>query len=129
MTTATIQKELLANERKFWDAIRDADSDKLASMTAETYTFVMGDGVFNFNRDEFVNMMTRGDFKMIDFDIDLDNATVRELGRDAVAIVFKSHWTYERAGKRDETSNTTTAVWINEGGSWKCAFDAETNPN
>ncbi len=47
MTTATIQKELLANERKFWDAIRDADSDKLASMTADTYTFVMGDGVFN----------------------------------------------------------------------------------
>ena len=125
----TKQKGLIANERKFWEAIRDADAKALASMTADTYTFVMSEGVYTFKRDDFVNMMTRGSFRMLDFDIDLDNATVRELGRDAAAIMFKSHWTYEREGKREEASNTTTAVWINDGGKWRCAFDAETRPN
>jgi ketosteroid isomerase-like protein len=127
--TGTKQKGLIANERKFWEAIRDADAKTLASMTADTYTFVMNEGIYTFKRDEFVDMMTRGSFRMLDFDIDLENATIRELGRDAAAIMFKSLWTYEREGKREEASNTTTAVWIKEGGKWRCAFDAETRPN
>jgi ketosteroid isomerase-like protein len=125
----TKQKGLIARERKFWEAIRDADAKALASMTADTYIFVMSEGIYSFKRDEFVNMMTRGSFRMLDFDIDLDNATIRELGRDAAAIMFKSHWTFEREGKREEASNTTTAVWITEGGKWRCAFDAETRPS
>jgi ketosteroid isomerase-like protein len=127
MMTAT-KAQLLEHERSFWEAIRDRDSRKLASLTCDDYTFVMGGGVNTFRRDDFVAMMTDGDFKMLDLDIDLENASVRELGRDAAAVTFDSHWTFEREGKQDKSHTYTTAIWVRDGGGWKCAYDAETAP-
>jgi hypothetical protein len=126
MTATSIHKELLENERQFWQAIKERDSQKLESLTADTYTFVMGEGANTFSRNDFVSMMTSNSFKMLDFDIDLRNATVRELGRDAVAIVFPSHWSFEREGKRDDMESFTTAIWTRDGSRWRCAMDAET---
>jgi hypothetical protein len=130
MTTATrpstIEKQLLEKEHQYWQAIQDRDSRKLGSLTADTFTFVMGDGVHSFSRDQYVTMMTGSGFKMTGFDIDLDNATIRELAPNTALVAFKSHWRYERDGAPGDSRSFTTSIWIKSGTRWQCAFDTET---
>jgi hypothetical protein len=130
MTTATrptgIEKMLQDKEREYWQAIQDRDSRKLGSLTADTFTFVMGDGVHSFSRDQYVTMMTGSGFKMTGFDIDLEHATIRELAANTALVAFKSHWHYERDGVPGDSRSFTTSVWIKTGTRWQCAFDTET---
>ena len=124
-TATSIDRELRDLERQYWEATIRADQDTLKRLTASQFTFVMPAGISEFKRDDFIQMMSAGDFKLISYDFDAEKATVRELGSDAALIAYRVKWTYLRQGKEDATDTYYTSVWVREGGAWKYAAACE----
>jgi ketosteroid isomerase-like protein len=125
-TATSVVREIKELEQRYWDATMAADGTALKQLTAENFTFVMPAGINQFKRDEFVKMMSAGDFKLTSFKFDRDKATVRELGDSAALIAYRVKWTYEREGKEELTDTYYTSMWVREGRDWKYAAACET---
>ena len=118
-TATKIRDELLDMEREFWEATKRGDSNALTKMTADNFAFVMPEGVNDFKRDDFVGMMTGGDFKLTSYEFDSAEALVRELGDDAAFLAYHVKWTYVREGKTEKADTYYTSLWARQGGNWK----------
>jgi len=124
-TATSIEAELRELEQRYWEATTQPDSAEMKRLTASTFTFVMPAGINEFKRDEFIKMMTAGDFKLTSYEFDPSKATVRELGRDAALIAYRVKWTYDRNGQNEATDTYYTSIWVREDGGWKYAAACE----
>ena len=124
-TTTSIEAELRELEQRYWEATLKPDSAEMKRLTAGQFTFVMPAGVNEFKREDFITMMTAGDFKLTSYEFDPELATVRELGRDAALITYRVKWTYDRSGTNEATDTYYTSIWVREDGEWKYAAACE----
>lgn len=123
-TATRIDQEIFQHERQFWDACK-GDATKLRALCADNFTFVMGEGISNFKRNEFVDMMTGGDYKLKSYQIDESKAVVRELGPEAAVIAYPAKTEYEMGGKDQKQSSFYSSVWVKEPTGWKIAAVTE----
>jgi len=124
-TTATrIETELLEQEKRFWEASK-GDAAGLRELCADEFTFLMNDGISNFTRDDFVNMITNGDYHLKSYDLDGRSVVVRELGPDAATIAYRAKSAFTMKGDDDRADSYYTSTWVRDGGAWRCAFVTE----
>ena len=124
-TTATrIESEILEHEKQFWEASK-GDGRKLGELCASDFTFVMAEGITNFKRKEFVDMLTAGDYKLKSFKIDEGKAIFRELSPGAATVAYEAKSEFELGGKAQKADSFYTSTWVKEGDSWKCALVTE----
>jgi uncharacterized protein (TIGR02246 family) len=126
-TTATktrLESELLSHVTEFWEASK-GDAAKLRELCADTFTFVMADGINVLGREEFVAMMTKGDFKLNSFLVDSDGAVVRELAPDVATVAYRATSEFTMGGTTDKNDSYYTSTWVKNGGRWQCAFETE----
>jgi hypothetical protein len=121
--TTPMEKEIVDLQHEFWEATKNADRDELSRLTDDQFTFVMGEGVHNFSRNDFVTMMTDGDFKLKSYT--LSEPTVRELSPGFALIGYKARESFEREGKAQEVESYSSAIWKKSGKTWQCAVATE----
>ena len=124
-TTTTKQQEILDLETHYWDAIKTRDARALGRLTADEFTFVMGEGVSKFSRDEFVDMMTNSDFRLKSYKFDDGSVSFRELSPGSAFIAYKVHEAFERGGKPDTVDSYVSSNWVKSGTGWQCAAVTE----
>jgi ketosteroid isomerase-like protein len=122
--TTTKKSEILERVEEFWDATKSGDGARLGRVTADEFTFVMNRGISSSRRDDFVKMMTGGDFKLRSFDLDTKDVTFREFGPSAAFLACKVTLDYEMKGEPDHMDAYYSYVWTNDDG-WKCAVATE----
>jgi hypothetical protein len=121
-TTATrIETEILDQEKQMWEA--SSDPAKLRALTADTMTFVMGEGISTSSRDEFIKTME--DYKLKSYRMDASGAVVRELGPNAATVAYHATQDFTMNGEDQSTSSYYTSTWVRDGGGWKCTFVTE----
>lgn len=129
-SATSIERELKEVEQRYWTAIQAADGPTVRELTGDTFTFAMKDGVMEFSRDDYVNMMVGGDFRLKKYAISEKASVYRSLGSDVAMSAHHGHWEFERAGKLEKRDTVTFAVWSREAGSWKCLAMSEVDaPN
>jgi ketosteroid isomerase-like protein len=123
-TTVTKKQGILDYQRQFWEATKAGDGATLGRLTADEVTFVMNQSVSNHSRDEFVHMMTAGDFKLNDYDIDAET-TFREFAPDVAFLAYKVNLDYVMKGERERKDAYYSSIWLKSGDGWRCAVATE----
>jgi hypothetical protein len=127
MTTATnLQREIFDLEKQYWEASKKGDPKELGRLTADKFTFVMGEGIMEFDRPKFVDMMVKEGGKITSYSLDERNAKFHELTRDTVLLTYPSHIEYDDAGKHNVGDSFTTSIWVRKGDTWQCAAVTDT---
>ena len=124
-TATRLKTELMKVEEQYWNAIKANDAAGLGKLTADSFTYVMGDGVMNFNRNAFVEMMTQGDFKLNSYKFEEGGETVREIGPGIAAIAYKVQSVYQLEGKSHKAESFNSTIWAKKGDSWECLLKTE----
>lgn len=127
MTTATsLQKEIFDLEKQYWEASKQADRKGLERFTADRFTFVMSEGMMQFNRGEFIDMMLKEGPKITSYSLDEGKAKFHELSPDVVLLTYPSHIEYEDGGKHHAGDSYTTSIWTRKNGTWQCSAVTDT---
>lgn len=122
--TAVLGHEIEQLERDFWRATM-GDSERLAQLCDNEFTFVMADGISRFGRDEFVEMMTQGNYTLTSFDIDPATVIVRELAPEAVAIAYRAKSEFTLEGQLQTNDAHYSSIWMKHGDRWICTASFE----
>ena len=65
MTTVTnLKREIFDLEKQYWEASKTGNPKALGRLTNDNFTFVMGEGIMQFDRPGFVDMMTKEGMKI-----------------------------------------------------------------
>ena len=71
MTTATnLKREIFDLEKQYWEASKTGNPKALGRLTNDNFTFVMGEGIMQFDRPSFVDMMTKEGMKITGYSLD-----------------------------------------------------------
>ena len=123
-TATRIDQEIIRHEKEFWEASK-GDAQRLGALCAGNFTFVMREGISNFSRKEFVDMMTGGDYKLKSYSMDAAKTVVRELGPAAAVIAYPAATEFELGGKAQKSNSFYSSVWVKDCNDWRCAAVAE----
>ena len=127
MTTATnLKREIFELEKQYWEASKTGNPKALARLTNENFTFVMGEGIMQFDRPGFVDMMTKAGMKITDYSLDEGGAKLQEITPDVALLTYKSHIEYDDGGKHNQGDSYTTSIWVRKEDSWQCAAVTDT---
>ena len=127
MTTATnLKREILELEKQYWEASKTGNPKALARLTNENFTFVMGEGIMQFDRPGFVDMMTKAGMKITDYSLDEGGAKLQEITPDVALLTYKSHIEDDDGGKHNKGDSYTTSIWVRKEDSWQCAAVTDT---
>jgi hypothetical protein len=127
MTTATnLKREIFDLETQYWEASKRGDAKALERLTADNFTFVMGEGIMGFKRPEFVEMMTKEGMKITGYSLDESTARLHEITPEVALLTYKSHIEYEENGKANQGDSYTSSIWARRGGTWQCEAVTDT---
>ena len=124
MATTTIEQELLALERRYWQALKDGDVDAALALTDDPCIVAGAQGVGRVDHSSYRQMMT-GDptWEILDFSIG-DDAQVQVIGDTAiVAYTVHEELTVEGTPVRFDAADTST--WVRRDGKWVCTLHTE----
>jgi hypothetical protein len=73
MATTTAERDLLALERKYWEALKDKDLDAALELTEDPCIITGAQGVGLLDRQTYESMMRNATWDILDFDIGDDH--------------------------------------------------------
>jgi hypothetical protein len=124
-TNTSTESQIVALERKYWDAVKHSDATTLEQLTAHEFTYVRSEGVTKFHGHEFARMIAGPGFTLQSYQLDEQHAVFRELTPDVAVFSYPVTMDYVRNGKTGRASSFTSATWVNDGAGWRCAVIAE----
>src|SRR5882672_12955456 len=124
MATKTIEKELLALEKQYWQAIKDKDVDVAMSLTDDPCIVSGAQGVGSIPRGAFEKMMKNATYNLEEFKLDED-VKVRLLSDDVAIVAYKVHEKLTVDGKPVTLDAADASTWIRRDGQWLCALHTE----
>lgn len=86
MATKTIEKDLIALEKRFWQAIKDGDVDAAVDLADEDCIVAGPQGVERIDKATFAAMMKNAPGKLLDFEIDDDIQAPAQQGRRSTRV-------------------------------------------
>ena len=124
MATTTVERDLLALERTYWQALKDKDVGTVAELTDFPCIITGAQGVGQLDRSTYAAMMQQSSWDIVDFEIG-DDAQVRMLADDTaiVAYAVKAHRTVE--GQPVTMAAADASTWVRRDGQWRCAMHSE----
>ena len=124
-TPTAVDKELIQNEKTYWDAMQKKDRNTIRSLTGDTFMMTMEEGVTSMPSDQFIDMMLAEDMKVRSYKLDEGSATVARPRDDLAIVGYKAHMEYEQAGKPGAFDAYYTTTWIRDGQKWRAVAGSE----
>lgn len=121
---SVVKDELLALEKRYWQAIQDRDFETALDLTDEPCIVTGAQGVASLNRDRFRDLMKSANFKIEDVYFDPD-VQVRMLGNDAAVLAYMVRERLTVDGKSVTMEAADASTWVRRNGQWKCALHTE----
>lgn len=124
MAQKAIEKELLALERRYWQAIKDRDVEAAMQLTDEHCILAGGQGVARLDREHVAAMMQAGGYVLHDFELD-DDAQVTLIGDDVAIVAYGVREELTVDGKPVTLRAADASTWVRRDGAWRCALHTE----
>jgi hypothetical protein len=124
MQTTTTETELLDLERRYWQALKDKDTDTAMRLTDDSCIVAGPQGFARMDKATMEQMMKSADYSLEDFEID-DGAEVRMLSDDVAVLAYKVHETLKVDGQPVALDAAESSAWVRRDGRWVCALHTE----
>ncbi len=118
-----VEKEIVALENRYWQAIQKHDADAALSMTDDPCIVAGPSGVSRVDRSAFREMMKNASYTLHDFEV--KKPQMRLLNDDMALLAYEVHEDMTVEGKRLGIEAAETSVWTKRGGRWVCALHTE----
>lgn len=125
MTVTSRTTELLENERRFWNAMRDKDGEAASEMTADNCIVVGAQGVSAIDKETMAKLTREGDWELERYTFDESTAQVQFLNDDVALVAYKVKEKLTVEGKPVNIEANDASVWIRKNGEWLCAMHTE----
>lgn len=125
MTTDARTLEVLENERRFWNAMREKDGEAASEMTHDNCIVVGAQGVSAIDPSTMARMTKEGDWELERYTFDESTAQVEFLKDDVALVAYNVKEKLTVEGKRVNLEANDASVWIRRNGEWLCAMHTE----
>jgi hypothetical protein len=123
MADATTEKELLALERQYWQAIKDRDAALSARLSDDPCIVTGAQGVGRIDRATLERMFAGANWRLTSFE--LSSPIVELLTDDVAVIAYKVHEELVVDGRPLSLDASDSSTWVRRDGSWVCAVHTE----
>ena len=124
MPNTVTEQELLALERRYWQALQDKDVEGAVELTADPCIITGGQGVGRVDRATYETMMNNATWEIVDVQIG-DDVQVQVLSEDAAIVAYTVHERLTVDAEPVAISAADASLWIRRDGRWLCALHTE----
>jgi hypothetical protein len=119
----SLEQDILAREKKFWQAMIDKDAEAGAAMIADASIVTGAQGVGKIDPRSFAMMMERGTWALHKFEF--SDVQVTEVTKDVAVIAYKVREELTVDGKPLTMEAADASTWVRKGDDWVCALHTE----
>ena len=119
----SICDELIALERKYWDAIKDRDPTTAASLTDDPCVLVGAQGVSEIGKSALGRMLQGASYTLESYAF--DDVHVRRVTDDVAIVAYKVREDLVVEGKPLQLDASDASVWVRRDGRWSCVAHTE----
>lgn len=120
----TTQNEIMALERRFWQAMVDMDVDAAVALLDEHSTSVGMHGIHHFSPAEYRDMALAGTARITAFEF-FDEKVVFPTPGVAIAS-YRARQSFTMDGEHHEMVVYDTTTWVDKDGKWVASVHTET---
>jgi hypothetical protein len=119
----SLEQDILAREKQFWQSMIDKDAQSGAAMTAEACIVTGAQGVGKIDRKTFAKMMEHGAWTLHRFDF--SDVQFIQVTPDVAVIAYKVKEEITVDGERLTMEAADASTWVKKGADWVCALHTE----
>jgi hypothetical protein len=123
MDDKSTEKELLALEQQYWEAIKDGDAALSARLSDDPCVVTGSQGVGRIDRATLEKMVAGAAWKLTSFE--LGSPIVERLTDDVAVVAYKVREKLVVDGKEITLDAADTSTWVRRNGRWVCAVHTE----
>jgi uncharacterized protein (TIGR02246 family) len=123
MEPKATEKELMALEQQYWQAIKDGDAEQSARMSDDPCIVTGAQGVGRIDRPTLQHMFETATWKLTNFEI--SSPIARLLTDDVAVVAYKVREELLLDGKRVTVDASDTSTWVKRNGRWVCSVHTE----
>jgi hypothetical protein len=119
----SLENEILALEKNFWQSMIDRDAKAGAAMTADPCVVTGAQGVGKIDRTTFVKMMEGGNWTLHRFEF--RDVQFLHPAEDVAVIAYKVREELTVDGKQLTLEAADASTWVKKDGAWVCVLHTE----
>jgi hypothetical protein len=119
-----IERELLARENEYWQAIKDKNADAVLRLSDDPCILTGPNGVRSIHPAALASMMKTMPYELHEFRI-RDDAQVRQLAEDVAVLAYDVHEELTVDGAPVTIDAAEASTWVRRNGRWVCAMHSE----
>jgi uncharacterized protein (TIGR02246 family) len=123
MSTLTIEQEITALERQYWDAMRDRDTETALKLTDDPAIVTGAQGHMKIDPTQFSRMLESETWTLLDYE--LDDVQVLAPTDDVAVIAYKVTEQMTVEGKPLTLKAADASTWVRRDGRWLCVLHTE----
>ena len=124
MGNTAVETELLQLERRYWQALKDLDTDTALRLTDDACIIAGAQGVSRVDKRTVAEMMRSPRYTLNSFEL-LDGAQVQQLADGVAVLAYRVRETLTVEGKPVTMEAAETSTWVRRDGTWRCALHTE----
>jgi uncharacterized protein (TIGR02246 family) len=122
-TDADTERELIRLERRYWEALKDADAKTAAELSDDPCVIAGAQGAGRLDRASLSKMFATAQWKLESFE--LTRVEARVLTKDVGVVAYQVREALTVEGKRVDLDAANTSTWVRRDGRWVCAVHTE----
>lgn len=119
----TLEQQLLAREKSYWNAIMAKDTKTVERLSDDPCIVVGAQGVGEIDRSAMKKMMEGASYELNSYE--LEDVHFRRLSDDVVALAYKVSEDLTVDGKPVKLEAFDSSVWMKRGEDWVCVVHTE----
>ncbi len=123
MSALTVEQELIAQEHRYWQAVKDGDAALSARLSDDPCIVTGAQGVGRIDRATLEKMFRGSSWKLQAFE--LSSPIVQMLTDDVAVVAYKVREELLVDGKPLTLNAADTSTWVRKDGRWVCAVHTE----
>src|SRR5215471_14185901 len=123
MQLTSIDEELMALERKYWQALKDEDAETVARLSDDPCLITGAYGVGQLDRATLSTMVRDAAYKLDAFL--LINPVVRRITDDVAVLAYQVYEELTVNGTALTLDAADSSTWVRRDGRWLCAVHTE----
>jgi len=125
MKTTNTEQQIYNLEKRYWQAIKDNDTDTMLSLTDDPCIVTGPQGITKFTKAQFTAMMNAPqNYKLQNFEFTNDYQ-VSVLDENTAVIAYKVKENLDVAGKPIHLEVAESSTWRRRNGKWVCCLHTE----
>lgn len=124
MPRPPVEKELLALEKAYWQALKERDVTTAVMLSDDPCIITGAQGVGKVDRQTMATMLRGARYTLDAFALS-DDVQVRFLRDDVAVIAYRVHEELTVGGKAVTLEAADSSTWVRRNGSWVCALHTE----